>query len=87
MSQEMRDYIESYKVDAAKAAGVAVVSKMSVLCCGLIFVVQSKLTRWHNFTLGKEQHRLDVRTYSFFPRTIDVCNTFSTGCVYVCSRW
>ena len=43
---------------------------------------EGKMTRGHNFTLVKEQSRLDVRKYSFSHRTINVCNKLSTDCVH-----
>ena len=51
-----------------------------------------KITRGHNFTLGKEQRRLDVRKYLFSQRTINVWNKLSNDCcmlvvlVLVCIR-
>ncbi len=45
-------------------------------------IKESKITRGHNFTLVKEQSRLDVRTCSFSQRTINVWNTWSTDCVH-----
>ena len=50
----------------------------------IIFVFkikESKITRGHSFTLVKKQSRLDVRKYSFSPRTINVWNNLSTDCV------
>ena len=46
-------------------------------------IKEMKITRGHNFTLVKKQSRLDVRTYSFSQRTIDVWNKLSTDCVCV----
>ena len=37
-------------------------------------ITESKITRVHNFTLVKEQSRLDVRLYSYSQRTINVWN-------------
>ena len=45
-------------------------------------IKQSKITRGHNFTLVKKQSRLDVRTFSFSQRTINVWNQLSTECVH-----
>ena len=39
------------------------------------------ITGGHNFTLVKEQSRLDVRKYSFSQRTVNVWNKSSTDCV------
>ena len=46
---------------------------------------EMKITRGHNFTLVKKQSRLDVRTYSFSQRTIDVWNKVSTDCIHASS--
>ena len=45
-------------------------------------IMQSKITRGHNFTLVKKQSRLDVRKFSFSQRTINVWNKLSTECVH-----
>ena len=42
---------------------------------------ESKITRRHNYTLVKKQSRLEVRKYSFSPRTINVWNKLSTEVV------
>ena len=54
-------------------------------------ILESKVTRGHNFTLVKKQSRLDVRKFSFSQRTINVWNKLSEECVYrlvvlICSR-
>ena len=41
-------------------------------------IMQSKLTRGHNFTLVKKQSRLNVSKFSFSQRTINVSNKLST---------
>ena len=41
-------------------------------------IMQSKITRGHNFTLVKKQSRLDVRKFSFSQRTINVWTKLST---------
>ena len=46
---------------------------------------ESKITRRHNYTLVKKQSRLEVRKYSFSPRTINVWNKLSTDCVHASS--
>ena len=54
----------------------------------LIFFLEnkdSKITRGHNFTLVKEQSRLDVRKYPLSQRTINVWNKLSTECVHATS--
>ena len=48
-------------------------------------IKESKITRWHNFTLGKKQSRLDVRKFSFSQRTINVWNKLSEECVHASS--
>ena len=51
----------------------------------LIYVFELKeikVTRRHNFTLVKKQSRLDVRTFPFSQRTINVWNQLSTECVH-----
>ena len=48
-------------------------------------IKQSKITRGHNFTLVKKQSILDVRTFSFSQRTINVWNKLSTECVHASS--
>ena len=51
-------------------------------------IKKSKITRGHNFSLVKKQSRLDVRTYSFSQRTINVWNVWnklSTDCVHATS--
>ena len=45
-------------------------------------IMQSKITRGHNFTLVKKQSRLDVRKFSFSQRTINVWNKLSIECVH-----
>ena len=46
---------------------------------------ESKITRGHNSTLVKKQSRLDVRTFSFVQRTINVWNILSEECVHASS--
>ena len=48
-------------------------------------IKESKITRGHNFTLVKKQNRLDVRTFSFSQRTINVWNKLSEECVHASS--
>ena len=48
-------------------------------------IKESKITRWHNFTMVKKQSRLDVRKFSFSRRTINVWNKLSTECVHASS--
>ena len=48
-------------------------------------IKESKITRGHNFTLVKKQSRLDVRTFSFSQRSINVWNKLSTECVHASS--
>ena len=48
-------------------------------------IKESKITRWHNFTLVKKQSRLDVRKFSFSQRTINVWNKLSEECVHASS--
>ena len=48
-------------------------------------IMESKITRGHNYTLVKKQSRLDVRKYSFSQRTINVWNNLSTDCVHASS--
>ena len=48
-------------------------------------IKESKITRWHNFTLVKKQSRLDVRKFSFSQRTINVWNKLSAECVHASS--
>ena len=48
-------------------------------------IMESKITRGHNYTLVKKQSRLDVRKYSFSQRTINVWNSLATDCVQVSS--
>ena len=45
-------------------------------------IKESKITREHNFTLVKKQSILDVRTFSFSQRTINVWNKLSAECVH-----
>ena len=44
-----------------------------------------KCTRYIHDTTAKKQSRLDVRKYSFSPRTINVWNKLSTDCVHASS--
>ena len=44
--------------------------------------IDFEITRGHNFTLVKEQSRLDVRKFPFSQRTINVWNKLSTDCVH-----
>ena len=48
-------------------------------------IKESKITRWHNFTLVKKQSRLDVRKFAFSQRNINVWNKLSTECVHASS--
>ena len=48
-------------------------------------IKESKITRGHNYTLVKNQSRLDVRKFSFSQRTINVWNNLSTDCVHASS--
>ena len=48
-------------------------------------IKESNITRGHNFTLVKNQSRLDVRKFSFSQRTINVWNILSTECVHASS--
>ena len=41
-----------------------------------------KITRGHDFTLVKEQNRLDFRKYSFSQRTVNEWNKLSADCVH-----
>ena len=43
----------------------------------LFEIKESKITRGHNFTMVKNQRRLDVRKFSFSQRTINVWNKLS----------
>ena len=45
-------------------------------------IMESKITRGHNYTLVKKQSRLGVRKYSFSQRAINVWNNLSTDCVH-----
>ena len=40
-------------------------------------IIESKITRGHNFTLVKKRSRLDVRKFSFSQGTINVWNKLS----------
>ena len=48
-------------------------------------IKESKITRWHSFTLVKTQRRLDVGKFSFSQRTLNVWNKLSTECVHASS--
>ena len=48
-------------------------------------IKESKITRWHNFTLVKKQSRLDIRKFSFSQRTITAWNKLSAECVHASS--
>ena len=59
---------------------------MKILILIFFFEIkESKITRWHNYTLVKKQSRLDVRKYSFSQRAINVWNNLSTDCVHASS--
>ena len=59
---------------------------MKILILTFFFEIkESKITRGHNFTLVKEQSRLDVRKFSFSQRTINVWNKLSEECVHASS--
>ena len=45
-------------------------------------IKESKITRWHNFTVVKKQSRLDVRKFSCSHITINVWNKLSAECVH-----
>ena len=45
-------------------------------------IIESKITRGHNFTLVKKQSRSDVRKFSFSQKTINVWNKLSEECVH-----
>ena len=51
----------------------------------MFFKKESKITRGHNYTLVKEQSKLEVRKYSISRRTIHIWNTLSTDCVHASS--
>ena len=54
----------------------------------LIFLFEikaGKITRRHNFTLVRDQSRLDVRKYSFSQRTMNAWNQLSNDCVHATS--
>ena len=55
---------------------------MKILIIFFFEIMESKVTRGHNFTLVKKQSRLDVRKFSFSQRTINVWNKLSTECVH-----
>ena len=61
------------------------VMKILILIYIFFEIKETKITRWHNFTLVKNQSRLDVRKFSFSQRTINVWNTLSTECVHASS--
>ena len=48
-------------------------------------IKESKITRGHNFTLVKKQSRLDLITFSFSQRTINVWNKLAEECVHASS--
>ena len=48
-------------------------------------IMESKISRGHNYTLVKKQIRLDVIKYSFSQRTINVWNKLSEECVHASS--
>ena len=59
---------------------------MKILILIFFFKIKkSQITRGNNFTLVKNQSRLDVRKFSFSQRTINVWNTLSTGFVHASS--
>ena len=59
---------------------------MKILILTFFFEIkESKITRGHNFTLGKKRSRLDVRKFSFYHRTINVWNKLSEECVHASS--
>ena len=59
---------------------------MEILILIFFFKIkESKITRWHNYTVAKKQSILDVRKYSFSQRTINVWNKLSTDCVHASS--
>ena len=52
---------------------------MKILILIFLFEIkESKINTGHNFMLVKKQSRLDVRTFSFAQRTINVWNKLST---------
>ena len=56
---------------------------MKILILIFFFEIkESKITRGHNFTLVKNQRRLDVRKFSFSQKTINVWNKLSAECVH-----
>ena len=56
---------------------------MNILILKFFFEIkESKITRWHNFTLVKKQRRWDVRKFSFSLSTINVWNKLSEECVH-----
>ena len=58
---------------------------MQILILTFFFEIkESKIIRGHKFTLVKKQSRLDVRTFSFSQRTINVWNK-SEECVHASS--
>ena len=73
----------SNKLYAGVIADVAVVRPAT--SCIFFEIKGSKITRGHNFTLVKNQSRLDVRKFSFSQRSINVWNKLSTECVHASS--
>ena len=52
---------------------------MKILILIFFFKIkESKISRGHNYTLVKEQSRLDVKKYSFTQRTTTEWNKLST---------
>ena len=55
---------------------------MKILILTFFFEIkESKITRGHNFTMVKKQSRLDVRKFSFSPRTINIWNKLPEECI------
>ena len=61
------------------------VFKIFIIIFFFFKIKQSKITTGHNFTLVKNQSRLDVRKFSFSQRTISVWNKLSTECLHASS--
>ena len=66
---------------------------MNILILIFFFEIkESKITRGQNYTLVKKESRLDVITYAFSQRTINVCNKINYQLivymlvVLICSR-
>ena len=76
-------YIGDVKIEGGQIEVFNILNGHGTVDPNLFFKIKTcKRTRGHDFTLVKEQSRLDVRKYSFSQRTVNEWNKLSVDCVH-----